>query len=645
MRFRRHLLLVLLLAWSVPAVAANPDAQNYRRAFALIDSGHALEAGIFASRGRDPVLNKVIRAIYMAQPGNDASFAEMQDFILRNPDWPDLRGIQAIAEQKMPSAQPAQVVAWFEAHPPVSTAGFYRYVDALNLAGKAENVPALIRSRWIEGEFSGDEQVAFHDRFSSVLEDADMLARLDRLLWKNDANAARRMYQYVSLGQKELAEARLGLAAKAPNADALVARVPRDLVDDPGLLYERLRWHVRNNQDDEALTILRHAPQDNPGKPEGWWEQRQIMVRRLLGKGDYEDAYELADHHGNLGGKQLVDAEFLCGWLALRFLDSQEDARRHFQALYNAAGTPISRARGAYWLGRTYEAHGDKANAEQFYETAAALNITYYGQLAAARIYENPMVNAAPEPAIPASVRTAFYDRDLIRAIEHLDALGERDRTHAFFHAAVESAQQRADFALLTELAYRIDRPDYAVEAGKAANQKNMLMAAGGFPLLSRNVPHPPDPAFLHALIRQESMFNPEAQSPVGAMGLTQMMPATAKGVAKKLGMRFKPQMLANPDVNLRLGAAFVENQISNFNGSYVLALAGYNAGPHRVREWMEQIGDPRQDDVDVIDWVEKIPVSETRNYVQRIMESLQVYRARLAGGQAPLQILKDLKR
>jgi soluble lytic murein transglycosylase len=283
--------------------------------------------------------------------------------------------------------------------------------------------------------------------------------------------------------------------------------------------------------------------------------------------------------------------------------------------------------------------------AEQAYETAAALNITYYGQLAAARIYANPIVSASPEPAIPQLVRNSFYNHDLVRAVERLNMLGERDRAHSFFRAAIDVAEQRSEFALLTELAYHIDRPDFAIEAGKAANQKNMLMASGGFPLLGRNLPPPPEPAFIHALIRQESMFNPEARSPVGAEGLMQLMPATAKGVAKKLGMRFKPAMLSEPDTNLRLGSAFVQSQIDGFDGSYVLALAGYNAGPHRVREWMTQIGDPRQADVDVIDWVESIPVYETRNYVQRIIESLQVYRARLAGGQAPLQIVKDLKR
>ena len=637
--------LLITCCLAVPAHAANLDAQNYRRAFSLIDSGHALEAEVFTHQGRNPVLNKVIRGIYMAQPGNDSSYEEMADFITKNPDWPGLKGIEAIAEQKIPTnATPQQVIAWFTTYPPVSLAGFYRYIDTLNASGQAQKVSDLIRTRWIEGEFSSDELTAFHARFQQFIGEDENYARLDRLLWKNDMADVRRLYSFIDGGLKALAEARIGLATKSTNIDALIERVPSSLINDPGFLYERLRWHVRNNQDDQAISILRHAP-DTLGKPDAWWEQRNLMAHRLMMKKDYDEAYELAANHGPLEGRPLVEAEFLSGWLALRFLDSIEDARRHFQTLLDNAGTPISRARGAYWLGRTYEQHGDKNLADQLYQTAATLNMTYYGQLAALRIDAEPTIQATPEPTIPANIRNAFYNRDLIRAVEQLYAVGEHDRAHTFFHTAVDSAQIRADFALLTELAYRIERPDYAIEAGKAANIKNIMIAAGGFPLLGRNIPHPPDPAFTHALIRQESMFNPEARSPVGAEGLMQLMPATAKEVARKIGVRYKPALLTDTDYNIRLGTAFVEGQINNFDGSYVLALAGYNAGPRRVREWMAQIGDPRKEDVDVIDWVEQIPLNETRNYVQRIIESLQVYRARLAGGKAPLQILKDLKR
>ena len=235
--------------------------------------------------------------------------------------------------------------------------------------------------------------------------------------------------------------------------------------------------------------------------------------------------------------------------------------------------------------------------------------------------------------------------RDIIRATERLLDIGEDDRARAFFRAATDKATERAEFIILTEIATRMHRPDLAIQTIKAANQKNMLIATGGFPLLTLHTPTPPEIAFTHALIRQESMFAPAAESGVGARGLMQLMPATAKETAKKLGIRYRTSSLSDPAYSLQLGTAFVQQQIEHFNGSYILALAGYNAGPGRVNEWLRAFGDPRTGAIDPVDWVELIPIHETRNYVQRIVESLQVYRSKLAGGQAPLLILKDLRR
>lgn len=644
------LFLIALLTCSASQAAkvATPDNDKsfYRRAFSELNAGHPDIAVTYAEHGgRDPVLNKILHADYMAQPGNDVPFEDMAAFINSNPDWPNIKGICSIAEQKIPAnASSEQVINWFSAHPPVSLTGFYRFMEALEATGQAQNMAQRIRARWTDYDFSNDDLSSFHSRYARFLDDDASRARLDRLLWKNDSIGARRMYSYVDDGIQALANARLALANQNPNADAFVSRVPGSLQSDPGLLYERLRWRMRNNMDDAAIESLTHAP-DNLGKPEAWWTQRQTMIYRLILRHDYSLAYALAADHGQQDSKTIIQGEFLAGFLALRFLNNPSQARQHFQALLDNASTPISKARGAYWLGRTYEALNNKAEAEQAYETAAALNITYYGQLATTRLYNDPVIRATPEPKIPIAVRQLFFGRDLIRAVQRLHAIGEEDRARVFFKAATDSAEQRSDFAMLTELAYQMGRPDLAIEAAKAANQKNMLMASGGFPILDHPLSGQPEPAFTHALIRQESMFNPNAASPAGAHGLMQLMPRTAEEVARKLGIKFKTSLLTNTNYNLRLGTTFIQNQLAIFDGSYVLALAGYNAGPRRVREWMAQIGDPRDANVDPVDWVEMIPVYETRNYVQRILESLQIYRARLNGGQAPLLIIKDLRR
>jgi soluble lytic murein transglycosylase len=629
--------------------AAKPvptEADEYHRAFTALASNHPQEAELTAEHGRDPILNKVVRGYAMAQPGNDYSFEQMDSFMDDNPGWPGLKGIQMITEQKIPpNASSAQVVAWFAGRPPLTLTGLYRFADALDQTGQTQLEQSAIRDRWINGDFTGDEQTNFYTRYGGILSEDAMWARLDRLLWKGDSAAAQRVLPLVNAGDKAIAEARLAyMGAQAGDPDMWAAHVPSDAQNDPGLLYQRLRYSVKNNRDDEADDMLLHAPADL-GNAEAWWELRQIEIHRAIGARNYQLAYQLASTHGQRGSKTLVQAEFLCGWLALRFLDKPDIALSHFKALYDTATSPITRARGAYWLGRTYEALGDQNAARQSYDDAAAFNMTYYGQLALARTESDPMLTARADPPLSDAVRRKIFGEELIRAALRLNDVGEHERAQTFFHAAVENASERSEFAALAEVAQHMHRPDLGIIAVKAASQRDIVIENGGYPLLDGHVPSPPEPAFTHALIRQESMFNPEASSGVGARGLMQLMPRTAKEVAKKIDVRYSESMLGDPSYSLRLGTSFVEQQIEHFNGSYILALAGYNAGPGRVREWIAEFGDPRNGDIDPVDWVEMIPVQETRNYVQRIMENLQIYRARLAGGRAPLNILNDLKR
>jgi len=650
-RLRSFCLLILSAFLALPptsALARKPDIvrprSGYAQAFAAVESGQWQTVANAANHGSDPVLNMVLRGYLMAQPGNDYSFDDLAGFISDHPDWPGLNGIIMIAEQKIPSgATPEQIINWFNAHPPLTLTGFYRFVEALDATGQGQRAAGFVRDRWINKDFSNGELAAYYSRFETVLTPKDHEARLDHLLWSNDIADARAMYPYVNQDVKALAEARLALANQLNNAETLINRVPAHLRNDPGLLYERLRWRRKNNMDDSAIEILTQAP-SQLGQPDKWWDERHVLIRRLIERRDISLAYRLAADHGMSGGFDYLQAEFLAGWLSLRFLNRPDVARRHFEALYEGANTPMSRSRGAYWMGRTFEVLGDKNAAEQAYQSAAAFSMFYYGQLATTRIYAKPVLAALPEPEIPSNVRSQFFGRDSVEAVEHLFRIGQPDRARAFFKAISDNAMQRVEFALLMELAYRLQRPDWAIMAAKAANQKNMVVGAGAFPILSIHMPTPPDPAFSHALIRQESLFNASVTSPAGAKGLMQLLPSTAKGVAKKVGVSFTPGRLSDPSYNLKLGTAFIQEQLDQFDGSIVLALAAYNAGPRRARDWVEQFGDPRSPHVNPIDWIEIIPIYETRNYVQRIIENLQVYRARLNGGKAPLQILQDLK-
>ncbi len=624
---------------------ASPSLQNYRLAFAALDSNRGDAAIAYARGGHDFILNKVLTAAFMALPGNGYRFDDMAKFVDDNPNWPGLSGILAIAEQKLPASMtPDEIVAWFSTHPPMTLIGFNRYIAALDTSGNSEEATKQIRARWIDGVLSRNDFQDFLNRYSARLDTDSHWARLDRLLWKNAVEDARWLYPFVTADQRAVADARLALNARSPKVNALLAQVPSNWRKDEGLQFALLRWYVNDKADDRAIDILEDAP-DNSDRAGQWWEQRQTIIYRLIEKRDYPTAYRLAVENGQSAGKHLLNGEFMAGWIALRLLNNPDDAEKHFRLLGDAAQTPVSRSRGAYWLGRTYEAMGDKGRAEQSYEDAAAFGTTYYGQLASTRIYAKPTIQVKSEPLIPANIRAEFYKRDLVMAVQALYTLRQIDRAHTLFTAAINAASQRVDFVLLSELGYKIGRPDYAIEAAKAANQKGFLMAASGYPLMKHKLPDGPESAFLHALIRQESHFNPQAGSAVGAQGLMQLMPSTAKAVARGLGLKYRAAMLANADYNIRLGTSYIQSLLNRYNGSYILALAGYNAGPGRVSEWIGDYGDPRTTAVDPIDWIEMLPLSETRNYIQRIIENLQAYRARQNNGEASLLILNDLRR
>ncbi|MDD3181514.1 MAG: lytic transglycosylase domain-containing protein [Alphaproteobacteria bacterium] len=644
-----HVALTLFLAYCLspsPALAkTGSGAPSYRDAFAAMDANQYERGRAVMLTGGDPILNKVLKGQLMALPGNDYSFDELAGFVSDNPDWPGLKGIMMIAEQKIPSsATNEQVVNWFNTNPPLTMAGFYRYIDALDSIGKGGKASEMIRARWIEKDFGTDDFEAFRSRYATLLTSQDHVARLDRLLWANNITASRAMYPYVSAGHQALAEARMALATQKSNVNTLISRVPASLQRDSGLLFERLRWRRKNDDTEGAIEILLNKP-DHLGHTDLWWDETNIIMRRLIEQKDFKLAYRIVSNNKLESGFDYIQAEFTAGWLALRFLNKLNLAHKHFSNILSEASSPVSRARGYYWIGRTYEAAGQKRDAEQAYQSAAMINTTFYGQLAIAKLYKAPLIRATSEPPIPANVRNKFFKKDSVQAVSRLYRIGQNERARSFFRSAAEAASQRVEFALMLELAYRMQRPDWAVNVAKVASQKNIILTGGAYPILDLRIPTPPELALTHALIRQESQFKADAGSPVGARGLMQLMPGTAKDVAKKLDMRYSPARLIDPDYNVKLGTYFIQKQIDNFDGSYVLALAGYNAGPRRAREWVQSFGDPRSAQVDTIDWIELIPIYETRNYVQRILENLQFYRARLSKGEAPLLILHDLKR
>jgi len=648
--------LALLLA-AGPAVAApasasrtalsEADLKTYRLAFKLIRANDWARARRLAARAAEPLPGKAIRWLDITRQGGKASFDEIAAFIRANPHWPYQALLHRRAEEAMTRETPdTDILAWFAERAPRTANGMERLGEALRARGDAEAGNALLRRAWVEGRLSYRAERRFYARHRRVLDKTDHVARLDRLLWQGSRRAALRAARRVDSGWRALAEARLTLRAFRGGVDRAIARVPASLRDHPGLVYERLRWRRRKGRDADAVALL-DPPPDDLVRPETWWRERAILVRRALEQGEISRAYRLTQDHRLTGGAAWADAEWLGGWIALRFLDDRAIARRHFARMYNGVRYPISRARAAYWTGRAAEALGDGAQARDWYARAAVHVTTYYGQLAAQKLPVAARPRLHPPPAADAGARAAFEAREVVRLIRQLASLGERDRLRPFFTALVGPTADAATQARAVALAEEIGRPDFAVAAGKRAIRHGVAYLPGAYPRPDIAPTDGLEPEFRLAVIRQESAFDAAAVSPAGARGLMQLMPATARRVARQEGVRYvRDRLTRDPAYNLRLGGAYLAGLLADQDGSYILALAAYNAGPTRARRWIRAFGDPRESDTDAIDWIESIPLSETRDYVQRVMENLQIYRLR-ANGETLLALTleSDLRR
>jgi soluble lytic murein transglycosylase len=376
------------------------------------------------------------------------------------------------------------------------------------------------------------------------------------------------------------------------------------------------------------------------------WREIDDAARRALSRGQVKVAYKLAIQHGAKDGTAFAEGEWLAGWIALRFLHEPKTAYAHFTRLHGGVGSPISKARAAYWAGRAAEELKKKEDARSWYAEAAQLPTTYYGQLAAQRSGQRGPLHfpAMPEPT--GQQAADYAKRELVQVVQQLHEIDQADRAKSFLLRLVDLAKTPVEHRLTAELAASLGRNDLMVATAKASRLDGVEMVDQLYPVVSVPAGDRPEAALTLAIIRQESAFQSDALSSAGALGLMQLMPATAKSVAARIGLPYsKPRLTSDPTYNMMLGRAYLGQLIEDYGGSYVLAIAGYNAGPKRVSEWIGQNRDPRMKSVDAVDWVESIPLSETRNYVQRVLENVQVYRNRIGGTQIALSIEQDLKR
>ncbi|MES5097584.1 lytic transglycosylase domain-containing protein [Agrobacterium sp. BA1120] len=559
--------------------------------------------------------------------------------------WPGVATFRANSERALLRENPpaAQVIATFGTTSPETPEGTIALALALNASGNSAQAQKLIRQLWASEGMDTDLEDRVMAQFPGLLSAVDHKARMDYLMYRSRVSQAKR---FGDLGKApSLYTAWAAVLQRTKNAPAALTAVSPELRNDPAYLFARVESLRHQQKYEDAAKLLAQAPNDqaklvNPGE---WWNERRIIARGLADLGDFKQAYLITANHSATSAVDIADAEFHAGWYALRALQNPAAAAKHFNALLATSNRPLSSSRAYYWLGRAAEA-GGPGNARDFFTKAAAHPGTFYGQLAAARIGTTTINVTYPSPTD--ADRHTFADREAVRAIERLEAAGYSWRADSLYRALAEQIDSPGELAILAARAERNNNHQVSLQIGKTAFSRGIDAAALAYPIGvipgSANISGS-GKALAYAIARQESAFNPAAVSPANARGLLQLLPGTAKGVASRHGMDFtQAKLTTDAGYNATLGAHYLGEQIDSFGGSYILTFVAYNAGPKRVPEWITRYGDPRGKPIDdVVDWIERIPFPETRNYVQRVMENYQIYKTRL-GEKA--DIVSDLR-
>lgn len=609
--------------------------RHFRAALAAAARGEWRQAARSAGQAGHPLAAGLIEWQRLRDPEAVISFAEIGAFLEAHPDWPGRAALLRRAEELMPDAWPDRAArAWFNRFPPRTGPGKQRLAEALIADGETDAGIRLLREAWIDGDFPPDLERRFIGRHRNALGREDHNRRLDRLLWDGRADAARRQLRRAGKAERRLGEARLRLMERRRGVDWAIRQVPRNLRDHPGLAFERVRWRRRAGNDAGARELLLDRPAEL-ARPAKWWPEQSYQIREAIERRLFGRAYAIAARHGQTANGPFSKAEWLAGWLALRFLNRPGHAAKHFQAMHDRVRFPISRARAAYWSGRAAEASGDRDGAAAWYRRAAGHPTTFYGQLAGKALsLERRFPDT--EPAAAPGERERFEASPLVRAARILGEAGDFETMQTFVTHLSRRARSPGEHVLASRLGLAYGALHISVRAAKRAWRNGVPLMAGTWPLAfgADDVPRladAPELPLLLSLARQESEMDPYARSRAGAVGLMQLLPGTARDVSGRLGLAYsRSRLREDRGYNIALGSAYLAELLEAFEGDRVLALAAYNAGPNRVRQWLLTFGDPRRGEVDALDWMELVPFAETRNYIQRVLESAEVYRHRL---------------
>ena len=615
-------------------------------------NSRAGEAMAAAAQLDDPVAQKLVTWLVVRQSPNDLGFNAVAQFIRENPGWPTQTTLRRRAERVLfqENRDPQAARTFFSEQAPISGEGKVAFARVLMASGNRAEAAEWVREAYRDDELNELFENKILEEFGSVVTRADHKARADRFSYKPDTDRALRAASRAGSDIVSLTKARLAVARKEGNGDRLLAQVPFTLSGDSAYLFAKSQIARRADKPAEAAQALLQGAKSPAAAvdPDEWWIETRLVARELLDGGDARTAYRVATAAPTpKADNYRAEQQFTAGWIALRFLKEPRTAASHFDKIDDNQKHPITLSRAYYWQARAAEAAGDSGKARNRFEAAARFPATYYGQLSRTRLGMAPVaLRGAPSGGF--DTRSTFSRLEAVKAIRLLYAIGERDIPLTIYYDLAWRLEDSAHLAMLAALAEANGDARGALVVGKEGLAEGHPLDEEAFPAFGlpayTPIGHPVDKAAVYAVARQESQFNPRTLSNAKAMGLMQVTPAAGRQVAKITGAPYSEQrLMSDQSYNVQFGAAELGELADNYDGNYVLTFAAYNAGRGSVKKWIDRYGDPRDPDVDVVDWVELIPFSETRNYVQRVMENYQVYKVRF-NIPSKLQMEADLR-
>ncbi|MCA1426988.1 MULTISPECIES: lytic transglycosylase domain-containing protein [unclassified Bradyrhizobium] len=628
---------------AVEEPAAKPpltgDLAALKDAIDLTRKGKTEDASAARDRITDPAGQKLADWFMLRHPDSTANFKRYAAFLAANPGWPSSALFRRRAEARLwQEKADAAIVHKFTMDRPTSAKGKFALARVLLAEGETDRAARLVRETWRAEELSERSEEDSYAAFGDLLSADDHRARMDKRLGAKDYAGARRAAKRLGEDALAIVKACAAVTGKASKAKDLLEDVAAEERRDLGYVLCRAQWHLQNDRIDDAAEVILAAKPDMMAAQDtdAWWRERRMLARKLLDQGKARIAYDVV-HTAAVPEKEVyrVDYHFMCGWIALRYLDDPKTAMVHFASIDAGSSNPIALSRAHYWRGRAAEAMGAAADARMSYRAAARYHTAYYGQLARARLGLDGIELRPPSPVL-ASADAQLAD-ERVRAADMLYGIGERDMV---FYYAEDFAKESTDVAALEalgELAGRRNDARVMLEVGKTALARGLALDHYAFPTIGipehKQVAPAIETSVIYSVARTESSFEQRDKSHANAVGLMQVTPEAGRDTAKRFGLTYDwDRMVSDPVYNTQMGAAELSALFSEYRGNQIMTFAGYNAGRGRVREWVQKRGDPRDPNIDPVDWVERIPLSETRNYVQRVMENVLVYRARFEG-------------